>query len=124
MPSSASPSQPLVVAQFRALIWHSLDNGLVDSALFTAERLHAYDPKSPDSVHLLGLCLLRDGQYQQAENLTKGWLRHIGCAYVYAQACLKIGGKEMSGIKAIEDCKTKWVTNASWSEFVFPLLWG
>lgn len=118
--NSTSPSapQPQVVAQFRALIWHSLDNGLLDSALFTAERLHAYDPKSSDSVHLLGVCLVRDAQYQQAENLMKAWLRHVGCAYVYAQACLKLaGGRESSGINALEACKRHWNTSAVWGEF-------
>jgi hypothetical protein len=116
MPSPTSP-QTHTVAQFRALIWHSLDNGLLDTALFTAERLLAYDHKSADAAHLFALCLFRDAQYRQAEALTKNWLRHVGCAYIYAQCCLKLGGgKENSGISALEGCKRSWSSNNGWSE--------
>lgn len=115
--SLTSQSQAQVVLQLRALIWHSLDNNLLESALFTAERLHAFDPKSADSVHLLALCLLRDAQFRQAEVLTKSWLRHVGCAYIYAQCCLKLGGgKENLGINALEGCKRLWAISPGWNQ--------
>lgn len=109
--------QPNIVAQFRSLIWQALDTDTITTALFVAERLYAYDPKGADSVHLFALCLYRDGQYQAAENLTKGWFRHVGCAYVYAQCCLKLGGgKENEGVNALEGCKRQWGGSSAWSE--------
>lgn len=109
--------QPNIVAQFRSLIWQGLDTDTITTALFVAERLYAYDPKGADSVHLFALCLYRDGQYQAAENLTKGWLRHVGCAYIYAQCCLKLGGgKENEGVNALEGCKRQWGGSSAWSE--------
>ncbi|KAI5781213.1 hypothetical protein EDC01DRAFT_620031 [Geopyxis carbonaria] len=112
-----SQTTPQVIASFRSYIWNSLDNGLYATALFTAERLHAYDPKGADSVHLYALCLWRDGQFQQAEALTKNWLRHVGCAYIYAQCCLKLGGgRENLGINALEGCKRLWSSNTSWNQ--------
>lgn len=113
----ASSSQTHAIVQFRALVWHSLDNGLLDTAIFTAERLVAFDPKSGDAVHLLALCLFRDRQFRQAEELTKNWLRHVGCAYIYAQCCLQLGGgRETFGINALEGCKRSWSSSTAWSE--------
>lgn len=115
--SSALP-QLHIVTQLRSLIWHALDNDLLSSALFTAERLHAYDPKCADSVHLFALCLMRDGQCRAAEALTKGWLRHVGCAYIYAQCCLKHGGgRESQGITALEGCKRHWSGTRVWCKW-------
>ncbi|TGZ85418.1 TPR-like protein [Ascodesmis nigricans] len=109
--------QAQVVQQFRALIWEYLDNGLLDSALFTAERLHAYDSKNPDTVHLYALCMYRNNQYRQAEALTKGWQRHVGCAYVFAQCCLKLGGgRETLAISSLEACKRSWISITGWSQ--------
>jgi anaphase-promoting complex subunit 3 len=122
MPPSAAQSQ--AVLQLRGLIWHSLDNGMIETALFSAERLYAYDTKNADSVHLFGLCLVRDAQYRQAEDLTKSSLKHVGCAYVYAQCCLKlVGGREQQGVNALEACKRLWGTNTQWSESSYPLDW-
>jgi len=113
-----STPQPHIIAHFRSLVWQSLDNDLLPTALFAAERLNAYDPKG-DSVHLLGLCLYRDGQYLAAESLTKGWVRHLGCAYIYAQCCLKLGdGRESQGINALEACRRFWNGTSTWSEFI------
>jgi tetratricopeptide (TPR) repeat protein len=118
MPSPTSGTQAQTVAQFRALIWHSLDNGLLETALFTAERLVAFDIKNGDAVHLHALCLFRNGQYRQAEALTKRWIRHVGCAYIFAQCCLALGNKkEAAGIAALEECKRLWVPVTGWSEF-------
>ncbi|PUU84078.1 hypothetical protein B9Z19DRAFT_1098323 [Tuber borchii] len=111
-----STPQPHVIAYFRSLVWQSLDNDMLPTALFAAERLSAYDPKGGDSVHLLSLCLYRDGQYLAAESLTKSWVvRHLGCAYIYAQCCLKLGdGRESQGINALEACRRYWIGTSTW----------
>ncbi|KAA8893736.1 hypothetical protein FN846DRAFT_901190 [Sphaerosporella brunnea] len=115
--SSAQSTHPQTVTQFRALIWHSLDNDLLETALFTSERLYAYDSKTPDSAHLYALCLLRNAQYRQAEALTKKWLKHVGCAYVYAQCCLKLGDTKLSdGVAALEGCKRSWGPSPGWNQ--------
>lgn len=118
---STSNPQPLVVAQFRNLIWQHLDTNMMSSAIFTAERLYAYDNKNPDSAFLLALCLFRNGQYKQAENLTKIFLRHVGCAYLYAQCALELGASmEAMAVSALEACKRLWVGNTGWSKWPCP----
>lgn len=110
--------QSHIITQYRNQIWHSLDNNLISTALFTAERLQAYDPRGGDSVHLLALCYFRDGQIKTAEYLTRGWSKHVGCAYINAQCCLELGGgKEKDGIVVLERCKNQWLETSSWSEF-------
>lgn len=119
-PDNMSPAiqQPHVIAQFRQLIWQALDTESLPTALFVAERLFAYDPKSADSAHIHAICLYRDGQYQAALHVTKNWLKYVGCAYVYAQCCLKLGGgKESEGISVLEGCRRQWTGTSSWSEF-------
>ena len=114
-----SPSIPQlhIITQYRNQIWHSLDNNLISTALFTAERLQAYDPRGGDSVHLLALCYFRDGQVKTAESLTRGWPKHVGCAYVYAQCCLELGGgRQKDAIAALEKCKSQWNGTSSWGE--------
>jgi anaphase-promoting complex subunit 3 len=122
--SATAPTHPhpQTIAQLRALIWHSLDNDLLETALFTSERLYAYDAKNADSAHIYALCLLRNAQYRQAEQLTKKWLKHVGCAYVYAQCCLKLDdGRQGDGVAALEGCKRSWVPSSGWSECFCPL---
>ncbi|KAF8466698.1 hypothetical protein BDZ91DRAFT_772089 [Kalaharituber pfeilii] len=98
--------QPHVIAMYRNQIWYSLDNNLIATAL-------------GDSVHLLALCYFRDGQTKTAESLTRGWLKHIGCAYIFAQCCLELGnGRQKEGIAALEKCKSQWIGTSSWSEFI------
>ncbi|KAI5787032.1 hypothetical protein DFH27DRAFT_226684 [Peziza echinospora] len=108
--------QPHIINQYRNQVWHSLDNHLIPTALFTAERLHAYDPKGGDSVHLLALCYFRDGQLKAAEALTRQWSRHVGCAYIFAQCSLELGGgRQKDGIIALEKCKSQWTGTSSWN---------
>ncbi|RPB22237.1 TPR-like protein [Terfezia boudieri ATCC MYA-4762] len=114
---SPSIPQPHIITQYRNQIWHSLDNNLISTALFTAERLQAYDPKGVDSVHLLALCYFRDGQIKTAESLTRGWPKHVGCAYIYAQCCLELGGgRQKDGVAALEKCKGQWNGTSSWNK--------
>ena len=107
-------SQSAVNTQLRNIIWHSLDNNLLPNAIFTAERLVAYDPKNQDNIHLLSLCFYRDGQFKSAENLTRGLTRHVGCAYVYAQSCNALG-KYKEGISALERAQAFWMGTNNWS---------
>ncbi|KAH8153153.1 uncharacterized protein LAJ45_02740 [Morchella importuna] len=114
---SPAIQQPHVIAQFRQLIWQALDTESLPTALFVAERLLAYDPKSADSVHIHAVCLYRDGQYQAALHVAKNWSKHVGCAYVYAQCCLKLGGgKESEGVSVLEGCRRQWTGTSSWSQ--------
>ncbi|KAJ8612055.1 hypothetical protein MRB53_037606 [Persea americana] len=94
----------------RQRIYKYLDNNLLDSAIFAAERLHALEPQNPRAVHLLALCHLRRGRPQEAYD----WSRpsgqsggHLGCAYVFAQACLELG-KASEGAHALDRVKSFW----------------
>jgi len=86
---------------FRQIIWYSLDNSLVNNALFVAERLLALNDRDPDSRHLLGICFLRAGRTSSAYTATRG-SRHPGCSYVFAQSCKEMG-KFREGLFALEN---------------------
>jgi anaphase-promoting complex subunit 3 len=108
---------PHVAAQLRNLIYYSLDNELLQTALFHAGRLHGLDSRNGDSAHLIALCHFRMGQYKASYDYSreKG-LRgvHLGCAYVFAQSCLVLG-KQMEGATALERAKGFWATRNHWS---------
>ncbi|KAH6894267.1 hypothetical protein B0T10DRAFT_558416 [Thelonectria olida] len=75
------------------LVHYYLDNELNENALFITERLHASNPKDHTWSHLRALACLRLGRHALAAEFshnaaTNG--QHLGCAYVYAQACLKL----------------------------------
>lgn len=109
---------PHVATQLRNLIHYSLDNELVQTALFHAGRLHGLDPRNGDAAHLIALCHFRMGQYRAAYDYSreKG-LRgvHLGCAYIFAQACL-ILGKQIEGATALDRARGFWVTRNHWSQ--------
>ena len=119
-----SSTNPCIAAQLRQLIFYNLDNDLLQNALFLAERLHALDPRSADSIHLLALCNLRLGRYKAAYDCSKerGWARgsHPGCTYVFAQACLALE-LHTDGIaaleRAIERGRGPCFGKSHWSEF-------
>lgn len=98
-------------AQLRQLIFYQLDNNLLKNALFIASRLHALESRNQDSIHLLALCHQRLGHHKTAYDHTKNAaLRgalHLGCNYVFAQACLAIG-KIPDGIHALERVRPLW----------------
>ncbi|KAG5519923.1 hypothetical protein PMAC_000200 [Pneumocystis sp. 'macacae'] len=95
-----------IAQQFREIIWYSLDNGLISNASFIAERLYWYDTSNADAKHLFSLCLLRSGRYLTVLYMTEG-VKHVGCAYTYAQACLQLG-KCKQGIAALEAVSSQW----------------
>jgi hypothetical protein len=98
--SMTSSTKPHILEHFRQIIWYSLDNNLVNNALFVAERLLALNDRDQDSRHLLGLCLLRAGRASSAYNITNGF-RHLGCSYIFAQSCKEMG-KYREGILSLE----------------------
>lgn len=111
------PHNPAIAAQLRQLIFYHLDNDLNHNALFFASRLHALDPRSGEAAHLLAWCHLRLGQLKAAYDYSrdKGFRgQHLGCAYVFAQACLGLE-RYQDGILALERSRGHWAARNTWS---------
>jgi anaphase-promoting complex subunit 3 len=111
------PHNPAIAAQLRQLIFYHLDNDLSQNALFFATRLHALDPRSSEAAHLLAWCHLRSGQLKAAYDYSrdKGFRgQHLGCAYVFAQACLGLE-RYQDGILALERSRGHWAARNAWS---------
>ncbi|PVH96728.1 TPR-like protein [Periconia macrospinosa] len=106
-----------VNAQLRHLVHYHLDNGFLENALFFAGRLHALDPRNGDTAHLLALCNLRLGRYKAAFDYAKpkNHSPHLGCAYVYAQACLALERFEL-GAQALEKARGLWAGRNHWNK--------
>lgn len=107
-----------VTAQLRQLIHYHLDNGFAENALFLATRLHALEPRNPDAAHLLALCNLRLARYKAAFDAArpKGpQAQHLGCAYVFAQACLALELFEL-GAQALDKVRGLWAGRSHWSK--------
>ena len=103
------PSNTSVASQLRQLIYYHIDNHLLRNALFFAERLCAFD-RSSESSYLLALCHLRLGDKHSAYEYSKpaGFRGiHLGCAYVFAQACLGLQ-RWKDGITALEKSRGLW----------------
>lgn len=114
-----APTNPHVISQLRHLIYYHLDNDLPQNALFLAGRLHAYDTRSVDSTHLVALCQLRLGQPHLAYESSKlqgSRGAHLGCAYVFAQACLLLPHHQKEGITALERSRGLWGGRNNWSK--------
>lgn len=123
-----SPSNPQATAQLRRLIYYNLDNDFLQNALFLAGRLHGLDAKSADTIHLVALCHLKLGHFRAAYDYSKDTrLRSstssssgsasatLGCAYVFAQACLALG-RYSEGISALERCRGVWISKNHWNK--------
>ena len=107
-----------VASQLRHLVYYHLDNNLIRNALFLAGRLHAYEPRSFEAQYLISLCHLHNGEIKAAfEHSQSSGSRglHLGCAYVFAQACLDLG-KHLDGIAALERSKGLWATKNNWNK--------
>lgn len=110
-----------VASQLRHLIYYQLDNNLIRNALFLAARLHAYEPRSFEAQYLLALCHLHNGEVRAALDISQvsgSRGLHVGCSYVFAQACLDLG-KNLDGVIALDRCKNLWASKNHWSEH-FP----
>ncbi|KAI9038042.1 anaphase promoting complex subunit bimA [Aspergillus affinis] len=113
-----SPSTSHISSQLRQLIYYHLDNNLIRTALFLAGRLHAYEPRTSEASYLLALCHLLSGQVKSALDYSRNFGSrgtHLGCSYVYAQACLDLG-KELDGITALERSKSLWASKNHWNK--------
>jgi anaphase-promoting complex subunit 3 len=113
-----SPSTSHIASQLRQLIYYHLDNNMVRNALFLAGRLHAYEPRTSEASYLLALCYLQNGQVKAAWETSRNFGTrgtHLGCSYVYAQACLDLG-KYTDGINALERSKALWASRNHWSK--------
>jgi anaphase-promoting complex subunit 3 len=105
-----APSTSSVTSQLRQLIHYHIDNNLLKNALFFSERLAAYDQKSAENAYLLSLCHLRLGDNGSAYEYSKKGAdkgAHLGCAYVFAQACLALE-KYKDGIVVLEKGRGLW----------------
>ena len=114
-----APANTHVVRQLQQLIYYHLDNHLLRNALFIAGRLQAYDPKNADNVYLIALCYFRLGQLKSAYDSSRHQAlkpgAHVGCSYVFAQACLSLG-KYVEGAHALDKSRGNWIRMNSWSE--------
>ncbi|KAI5293314.1 anaphase-promoting complex subunit cdc27 [Ascosphaera acerosa] len=113
-----APSVPHISSQLRQLIYYQLDNNRLRNALFLAGRLHAVEPRSADAAYLLALCHYRIGQSKAALEASKHHaLRgtHLGCAYVFAQACLDLG-RHVDGVNALDNCRQLWANRNTWNK--------
>lgn len=105
-----APVNVCVVPQLQQLIYYHIDNNSLENGLFFAERLFAYDSRSPESAYLLALChfRLRDyaSAYEHAKSAgTKG--TSLGCTFIYAQACLALE-RYKDGTMVLEKLKGLW----------------
>jgi anaphase-promoting complex subunit 3 len=93
--------------------------------LFLAGRLHALDVRNADAAHLLALCNLRLGRYKAAFECSKSkatQAQHLGCVYVFAQACLSLERFEL-GATALEKVRGLWHGRNHWSKRVV-IVWS
>ncbi|EMC93805.1 hypothetical protein BAUCODRAFT_59879, partial [Baudoinia panamericana UAMH 10762] len=105
-------------SQLHQLIYYHLDNEMLDTANFLAGRLHALEPKNPDSSHLLALSYLRLRRFKAAYDFSQRYGangRHLGCAFVFANACLDIG-RYPEGCAALEKAKSLWHGKVNWKK--------
>lgn len=114
-----APTTLQLSGQLRQIVYYHLDNQLLPNALFFAGRLHALDPRGPDSVHLIALCHYRLGQYKAAYDYSRLLgLRgvHLGCSYVFAQACLELE-RYTDGVTALERARSLWDKKSNFSTY-------
>ena len=115
-----APSPTFATPQLKQLIYYHLDNESLDNANFLAGRLHATDPKDPDTVHLLALTFQRLRRPKAAYDFAQkhgATGKHLGCAFVFALACHDLG-KFSDGIAALEKARALWLGRDHWG--VFP----
>lgn len=117
-PHAMTPPPTGVSAQLRQLVHYHLDNCFPENALFFASRLHALEPRNGDATHLLALCNLQLGRYKAAFDYAQPKAHqppHLGCAYVFARACLDLEHYE-PGIQALEKTRGLWTGRSHWSK--------
>lgn len=108
----------IAASQLRQQIFYHIDNDLLDTANFLSGRLHALEPRNPDSSHLLALTYFRLRRFKAAYDFSQKYGangRHLGCAYVFAQSCLCLG-RHTDGTTALEKAKSLWHERNSWNK--------
>lgn len=110
-----APNSATIAGLLKQTIYYHLDNLSYQNALFFAERLHAHDPRSPESAFLVALCHFRLGDSRSAYEASKppGYRgAHLGCAFIFAQACLDLE-RYKDGITALEKARGLWTAKYS-----------
>ncbi|EAU88243.2 cell division cycle protein 27/anaphase promoting complex subunit 3 [Coprinopsis cinerea okayama7 len=87
------PNANYVAQRFQSLVWACLDNDLVKSAVFYAERFYSQDPKNHDARHLYATALLAAKQTYSALHLVNVSLDEqcTGCLEIKAKCCTVLG---------------------------------
>jgi anaphase-promoting complex subunit 3 len=114
----APSTSPHIASQLRQLIYYHLDNNLLKNALFFAGRLVAYEHRSPEAAYLLALTQYQSGLCKSAYDSSRTYATrgtHLGCAYIYAQACLELG-RNVEGIAALERSRPLWQNRNTWNQ--------
>ncbi|KAL8956846.1 MAG: hypothetical protein Q9183_006207, partial [Haloplaca sp. 2 TL-2023] len=113
-----SPANPQINSQLKQIIYYHLDNHLVKNALFFAGRLQGYDQKSSDAAYLLAQCYFRLGKLKSAYDTSRKAGQagtHLGCSYIFAQACLGLGKNlSLEGANALDKSKGLWMHRSGW----------
>ncbi|KAK5079459.1 anaphase-promoting complex subunit cdc27 [Exophiala xenobiotica] len=105
--TSSSPS-----SQLRQLVYYHLDNNLLKNALFLAQRLVAYEPRNAEAAFLLAHCQFQCGYTKASWDTSRLFAvkgSHLGCAYIFAQACLELG-RYIDGVQALDKSRPLWQT--------------
>lgn len=110
-----APTPTAINGLLRQVVHYHLDNFSYENALFFAERLTAQDAKSNEPPYLYALCHLRLGDHRSAYDASKplGYRgAHLGCAWVFAQACLALE-RYKEGIHALDKARAIWSSKTS-----------
>lgn len=113
-----APSAAASGAQLRSIIYYHLDNNLLKNALFLAQRLIAYEPKSSEAAYLLAHCQFQAGFAKASFDTSRPFAAkgtHLGCAFVFAQACLELG-RYVDGLQVAEKCRSLWQNRNTWNQ--------
>ncbi|AAS54197.1 AGL294Wp [Eremothecium gossypii ATCC 10895] len=126
------------ISQLKHLIITHIQQLNYDSAEFFSELLYAdcsctntgnntgtidESRERFDSLYYYALTLYLQGDYHSSVHVVKDALSsHLGCAYVYARCCLKLGTRYQDAIQALmalRDCWQNGVTNST-DLFMYP----
>lgn len=96
------------VQELQPTIVYCLDHDLTSTAEFTAERLIAQDPDTPESAFLYSLVLYKEDRFKAAYNASSLYCTtDVNCSYVFAKACLHLDRKP-DGISALTKTLPLW----------------
>lgn len=106
-------------SQLRQLVYYHLDNNLLKNALFLAQRLVAHEgSRSAEAAYLLAYCQFQAGYTKASWDTSRAFVikgQHLGCCYVFAQACLELG-RFLEGLQALDRCRALWQNRNTWNQ--------